>query len=429
MSYATLFEESIDWDTYQNEIAKRIQLLVLKGEGLDSIMRQIARDIEAAFPGFQCAIFVPSENKKNLVLVAAPSIPDKFKIALENIQIGPDSCPCGQTAFFGKPITLSDFKSAPNQGPIDPEIRAAGIRMIYSNPVKTEAEVVEAVFTLFASAEISVSDVQLKFLNHISLPILMAIYTSRAQKSLERERMAIEANRKLAALGEMASGISHEINGPLTVILGSAEMIKNLAAQSSDETELNRTALMKYSENINRNLARIQNIVRSLKSYSRNSTFDPPTATTIGALFDDVRELSYSRSHRAELNFNLANGSEDSILHCRPGEIVQVLLNLVNNALDAVKDSEDPWVTVDVYNRTDAIKITITDSGSGIPTEVERHLFDAFFTTKNIGEGTGLGLSISKKLISAHGGELYYNPRNKNTQFVVELPINFVEPN
>lgn len=429
MSYATLFEDSIDWDTYQNEIAKRIQLLVLKGEDLESIMRQIARDIEAAFPGFQCAIFVPSETNQNLILVAAPSIPNQFKKMLENIAIGPDSCPCGRTAYFGTPITLSDYKSTPNQVPIDPQIKAAGIRMVYSNPVKAELDKVEAVFTLFASTEISVSEVQLNFLNHLSLPILMAIYTSRAQQSLQRERKAIEASRKLAALGEMATGIAHEINGPLTVILGSAELIKTIALQNDIETDLDRTALLKYSDNINRNLVRIQNIVRSLKSYSRNSTFDPQTATTIGALIDDVRELSYSRSHRTELNFNLTNGSEDSVLHCRPGEIVQVLLNLVNNALDAVKDSKDPWVTVDVYNRTDAIKITITDSGSGIPTEVERHLFDAFFTTKNVGEGTGLGLSISKKLISAHGGELYYNPRNKNTQFVVELPINFGAPN
>jgi signal transduction histidine kinase len=429
MSYVMLFEDAIDWDTYQNEIAKRIQLLILNGEDLDLIMRQIARDLEAALPGFRSAIFLPSENNENLLLVAAPSIPDQFKKMLETVQIGPDSCPCGRTAFYKKSIVLSEYDSAISQGPVDPQFRASGIRMIYSFPVKTELNVVEAVFSLFASTEISVSEDQIGFLNHLSLPILMAIYTSRAQQSLQRERMAIEANKKLAVLGEMASGIAHEINCPLTVIQSSAESIKTLAAQNTLETDLDRNALLKYSDNINRSLARIQNIVRSLKSFSRNSNFDPQTATTIGDIIDDVKELSYSRPERTHLNFNLVNGSENSVLHCRPAEIVQVLLNLVNNALDAVKDSENPWVVVEVQNRTDAIKITVTDSGNGVPAEVERHLFDAFFTTKNVGEGTGLGLSISKKLISAHGGELYYNPRDKNTQFVVELPINFGEPN
>lgn len=432
MSKVLLFEPSVtERSRFQEEIAKRVQLQVLRGAGFESTMAQLAKDIELVFPGFTCAIFLPSDDKQRLVLVTAPSISDTLRDMIAEVHVGPDSCPFGRTAYFGKPIFLSASGSGlgANQNQIEHKIVSAGVRIIYSTPVKTESDSIEAVFALLASTEISVTKTQINLLDYLAMPIRMAIHNSRAQKSLERERLAIETNRKLATLGEMASGIAHEINNPLAVINGSAEMIKEIMEQNANGKEIDPTSIQRYVEKILRNVDRVQRIMRSLKNYSRNSTFDPQTVVTLGALIDDVMELSHSRTCRADLNFNLGPGTSNTVINCRPGEIVQVLMNLVNNALDAVEGSESPWVTVDVHDRTDAIKITITDSGSGVPADIEPHLFDAFFTTKQVGKGTGLGLSISKKLINAHGGELYYNSRSKNTQFIVELPFNLAETN
>jgi C4-dicarboxylate-specific signal transduction histidine kinase len=99
-----------------------------------------------------------------------------------------------------------------------------------------------------------------------------------------------------------------------------------------------------------------------------------------------------------------------------------VLLNLLNNAFDAVCDLPKPWVQVEANAVGNHVEISVTDSGSGIPAEIRNRIMQPFFTTKEAGKGTGLGLSISHGIASEHGGKLYIDEQSPHTRFVLVLP-------
>ena len=117
----------------------------------------------------------------------------------------------------------------------------------------------------------------------------------------------------------------------------------------------------------------------------------------------------------------------DVDIDCRAGEIVQVLLNLLNNAYDAISESSEKWIKVELKKEPKSIAIWVTDSGGGIPTEVQKKIMQPFFTTKEVGKGTGLGLSISRGIIESHHGQLILDTSSANTCFIIKLPIKQTE--
>jgi signal transduction histidine kinase len=98
-------------------------------------------------------------------------------------------------------------------------------------------------------------------------------------------------------------------------------------------------------------------------------------------------------------------------------------MNLLNNAYDAVQSGTHSWIEIAATTENNILKISITDSGSGISQSIQDKIMMPFFTTKEVGKGTGLGLSISQGIIEEHGGKLYFDPSSKNTRFTIELPI------
>ena len=118
------------------------------------------------------------------------------------------------------------------------------------------------------------------------------------------------------------------------------------------------------------------------------------------------------------------SSSFDLPLDCRPVQISQVLLNLLSNALDAVENTENPWIAIEAeaIPEKQEIEIRITDSGPGIPNAVAEKMMNPFFTTKPSGKGTGLGLSISTRIMQEHGGTLRLDRSHPYTQFILRLP-------
>jgi signal transduction histidine kinase len=109
-------------------------------------------------------------------------------------------------------------------------------------------------------------------------------------------------------------------------------------------------------------------------------------------------------------------------IDCRPTEISQVLLNLLNNAVDAVQPLAEKWVELQVRSAGKDVEISVMDSGKGIPEKIRDKVGQPFFTTKVVGHGTGLGLSISRGIVEAHGGHLNLDTQCEHTRFVVTLP-------
>lgn len=243
------------------------------------------------------------------------------------------------------------------------------------------------------------------------------------QKKLEEERSFHFHAVKMATLGEMASGIAHEINNPLTIILNKANQI----IKSLDQAEVNTVEAVKSSKKIISTVDRISKIVKGLRNFARDGANENLACISVKAIVTEVLDLCTARFVSNGIQLKLVAHPNDSVLDinvvCVCVQIEQVLLNLLNNAHDATLNGDSPEVELAVSRDGQYIVITVTDSGPGIPLDIRDKIMQPFFTTKEIGKGTGIGLSISKGIMEKHKGELYLDQESERTRFVVKLPI------
>ncbi len=241
------------------------------------------------------------------------------------------------------------------------------------------------------------------------------------RKQLELENLfhrgRVESSAKMAALGEMAGGIAHEINNPLTVIHGFASHLAALVTEGNVDPTVIGSKLGKIVHHADR----IAKIVRGLGSFSRNTDQDPFVEASMDTILSDTLELCRDKFGRTHTDFRMKVVPEIK-LQCRPTEISQVLLNLLNNAVDAVEKRDDRWIDLEIFATETHVRIILQDSGPGISPDIRKKIMEPFFTTKDVGKGTGLGLSISKGIVESHQGWLDVDSTRSNTCFIVEIP-------
>lgn len=239
----------------------------------------------------------------------------------------------------------------------------------------------------------------------------------RNESLIMEQRFKMENAARLAALGAMAGGIAHEIKNPLTVISSGAQQLHGYFTlrEPTERKYLNVAA------SIVRNVNRIDDIVRALQAISREGAMDPLRSASVRRIVDDAMELCHYRFRKGGIALNVGEICEVE-LQCRPSQLSQVLLNLLNNAYDAVENLSEKWVRLTAIEEADAIVFAVTDSGSGIPAEHCNLVFAPFFTTKKEGRGIGLGLSISQSIVKTHGGVIEVDSSCPNTRFIVRIP-------
>lgn len=240
----------------------------------------------------------------------------------------------------------------------------------------------------------------------------------RAEETIAEQQMKMIASSRLATLGVMSASIAHEIKNPLAVISGYAEQLAGI--QRRDYPDRADCALI--VDSIGRNAKRIARIIDGLQSLAREGSQNPFTVGRVRNIVADTLELCRARFLPGRIGLMVDEIPEDLAIECRVTQIAQVLLNLLANALDAVRDLPEPWVRIGVQEIEDQIEIRVTDSGNGLPETIREAIFEQFFTTKNAGQGLGLGLSISRGIIEAHKGVLTVDASCPNTSFIVRLP-------
>lgn len=237
-------------------------------------------------------------------------------------------------------------------------------------------------------------------------------------RQLDQERARLVSASKFAALGEMAGGIAHEINNPLAVIAGLAEQLQQLEAAGLADPKIREEML----GGIRNSVTRISKIIAGLRAISRDASRDPKVSFSAKRLIQDTLGFCGERFRNSNVQLGVRESAEDLLVEGRQTELGQVLLNLLNNAFDAVQPLRDKWVTVSVGAEEGGVSFRVTDSGTGVSPLVREKMFQPFFTTKPIGSGTGIGLSISKGIVDAHGGSIRYELFEGHTSFLVVLP-------
>lgn len=253
------------------------------------------------------------------------------------------------------------------------------------------------------------------------------------RERLERERMALASSAKMAELGAMAAGIAHEINNPLAILMGRTGLLTKRINQLSDDDDLS-TRLKKAAhadlEVLTNVSHRIADTVRGLRNYSRNADLDPKSNQPLAAILKDTLKLCTDRFKNIRLELDVDFESFAGIsAFCRPTQISQVFLNLLNNSADSVEVASLRRIRIRALKKGSWTQIVFEDSGPGISPEQESRVFDPFYSTKQPGRGTGLGLSISKNIIESHGGRILLDRSFESEgeswvgcRFIVELP-------
>lgn len=226
------------------------------------------------------------------------------------------------------------------------------------------------------------------------------------------------ASARLAALGLMAGNIAHEIRNPLTVISGNAEMLDKIREREFAEHAECSAAIA----GILRNTSRIERIMRGLQTLSREDRQDPFVVESLRRIVEDTLELCRPRFKPDNVELHVAAIPDEAKIECCPTQISQILLNLLNNALDAVKSLRERWVRIEFADLEHTVELAVVDSGEGVPEDVRGAIFQHFVTTKSPEQGTGLGLSVSRGIAENHHGHLWLDTGARNTRFVVRLP-------
>lgn len=244
----------------------------------------------------------------------------------------------------------------------------------------------------------------------------------KTQKELQITQQKAVEGAKMASLGVMSAGIAHEINNPLAIINSKATTLMRLIKR--DQIEKNK--LKELVSSIISTSDRIAKIIWGLKAFSRSGENDDFETTNLNKIFEDATSLCIEKFKLANVNLTI-NCQPEIYINCQSVKISQVILNILNNSYDAIENLEDKWININVSIQNTTTVIKMKDSGSGIPSEVVDKLMTPFFTTKEVGKGTGLGLSISKGIIEDHKGKFYFDSSEKNTCFVIELPLSKLE--
>ena len=239
-------------------------------------------------------------------------------------------------------------------------------------------------------------------------------------KLSEKQAQLIET-AKLATLGTFAAGVAHEINNPLAIINEKAGLMKDILEMSEDFKHKER--FLNLIDAIFESVKRCRTITHRILGFSRKTevsieTFDLNDMMREIAEFLE-KEMLYKSIH-LDLNLkeNLPKVKSDR------GQLQQVFLNIIKNAIDAVHNGGSIAVTTNKKDEN-MISVAIRDNGHGIPEKALRYIFEPFFTTKEKGKGTGLGLSITYGIIKNLGGDIHVESEvNKGTTFTLEVPVN-----
>jgi PAS domain S-box-containing protein len=237
--------------------------------------------------------------------------------------------------------------------------------------------------------------------------------TTILNQKLEEERLVSIHSAKLASLGEMAAGMAHEINNPLAIIIGKLAFLRDF---KDDEEKFSA-----HVAAIGKSLGRIEKIVKGLSMFSRTTALNEFKHEALAGIVAESLALIQPKADRFLTPITVDVDPELRIF-CDAIEIEQVLVNLLSNAIDAVKARAERWVTVRAFADGDAVVLQVIDAGPGLGPELERKIFQPFFTTKEVGEGTGLGLSIAKGILDYHQADLRVNRSLPSTCFEVRFP-------
>lgn len=386
------------------EVPSRLldRLLVLSTElpvaqGEDAVVQALVDGLAALFPGHAVGATVVTGGAAKTYRCSELPAPSEGK--RESGAFFPSSMHRSEEAIF-------------SQFPIERVVRVPGIEGLAIHVAADDPSLAEEASTPFQVA-------------HRAVYVLEAARRhARTDEELaqlrrdidERDAMIVQAE-KLASLGQLAAGMVHEINNPLTSILAYTDYLSKRASSRNDDEDLERV------RRINESARRMLRLSRELVSYARPSS-NPPHPVVISGVIEQA--IVFCEHLLSDSDIVIVRQFGDGVLPVRgrPDQLAQVFVNLITNACHAMPKKDARLViATELVAEDTRVRVVVTDNGHGIPDDIRNRVFLPFFTTKDEGQGTGLGLSIVKSIVEAHGGEIGVDSGPEGTSFFVLLPV------
>jgi signal transduction histidine kinase len=285
---------------------------------------------------------------------------------------------------------------------------------------------------------------------------------SNTLHELQESQLQLVQSEKMSTLGQLVAGVAHEVNNPLGFISGNFSLISQYTSDMISHLKLYHKyypnpveEIVEDAENIylddviqelpeiiaaiKLGTDRIRNISNSLRNFSRSDTVNKVSFNVHEGIDSTLMILKHrlkANEKRPEIEV-IKNYGELPLIECYSGQLNQVFMNIISNAIDALEEYTDSQVneiderlnTITISTQINSsqkfVSISIKDNASGMPEEVRNKIFEQFFTTKNVGKGTGLGLSISKQIVEdKHQGKLScFSQLGQGTEFLIEIPM------
>ncbi len=337
-----------------------------------------------------------------------------------------------QAIHKGSILALPDLSKAKVDWAHNPLLAGEGVISYYAVPLLAKGEVRGAV-ELFHRQRLVLDEEDLEFLDTLTNLVTIALENAQLYKALQDQMDTLAKTQdqliqreKIAAVGELVAGVAHELNNPITSIIGFSQLMHEKTPSEHTRQDLDK--IIAQAQQAAR-------IVRGLLDFARQHPPEREPVQINTLLLNTLDLLSYElRAHNTTWEVHLSPDIPDTMAD--PNQIQQVFVNLINNAWQAIDDLGekgrlkistqvgDSIFLGDSNGKGAVIRVAIEDNGPGIPPEIASRIFNPFFTTKPRSKGTGLGLSICYGIISEHGGHIWADKSTaKGACFFLELPV------
>jgi len=383
----------------------RILEMIARDAPLEAILEKLVLVVEAQFTDLLCSVLLLGEDGQHVLHGAAPSLPATYNDAIDGICIGPMAGSCGTAMYRKEPVIVTDILQDPLWEQYRDTAAQYGLRACWSTPILSHSGKALGSFAMYYREPRSPNPAEtnaLELANHLAG---IAIERKLAREERERLRQAhadlAHANR-VSTMGELTASVAHEVNQPIAASLTNARTCLRWLAGDTPNIEEARDAAMRIVQDQTR-AAEIISRIRLLfkKGTPQQELLDMNEVIQEMIVHLHGEATRYRISLRTELAADLSQVMGDRV------QLQQVMMNLMMNGIDAMSDVDGIRELVIASQRAEGgkLRVSVSDTGVGLPAGQAHHIFDAFFTTKS--HGTGMGLRISRSILESHGGRLW----------------------
>jgi PAS domain S-box-containing protein len=410
---------------------KHLLEMIARGDSLAAILDALCRLVEELAAGSLASMLLLDPNTRCLRHGAAPTLPPPYNAAIDGLAIGPAAGSCGTAAYRAEPVIVPDVGTDPLWTDYRDLALSHGLRACWSTPILSSEGGVLGTFAIYYREPRSPNALDHNLIEQVTHLASIAIERDQADRVLREAEAALrQAQADLAhvsrvtTMGELTVSLAHEVNQPIAAALTNANTCLLWLAGEKPNIEEARAA----ARRIVQDGTRASEIISRIRLLFRKET-PQREWVDVNELIREMLVLLRNELLRDGISVRTALAADLRQVMGDRVQLQQVLLNLIVNSSEAMREVDGDRELTITSRREDAdrVLVSVSDTGVGLPSQPADQIFKAFFTTKAL--GTGMGLSISRSIVESHGGRLWAADNAPcGASFHLTLPIDLDAP-